>query len=80
MGGGSEGPRSFGDVSTISLEGSMVEIRHREPEQQGTPEQYQLLYSKSKVAVHPTSFTRDNILGFVAIVKKARCQSILGVH
>lgn len=32
--------------------------------------QYRLLYSKSKVYVNPTVYTRDNIPGFVALVKR----------
>ena len=31
---------------------------------------YRLLYSKSKVYVYPTSYGRDNIPGFVALVKR----------
>lgn len=32
---------------------------------------YRLIYSKSKVYVNPTAYARDNIPGFVALVKKA---------
>ena len=32
--------------------------------------QYRLLYSKSKVYVNPTVYARDNIPGFVALVKR----------
>lgn len=31
---------------------------------------YRLLYTKSKVYVNPTAYSRDNIPGFVAIVKR----------
>ncbi len=31
-----------------------------------------LIYSKSKVYVNPTAYARDNIPGFVALVKKVR--------
>ena len=31
---------------------------------------YRLLYSKSKVYVNPTAYARDNIPGFVALVKR----------
>ena len=31
---------------------------------------YRLLYTKSKVYVNPTAYARDNIPGFVAIVKR----------
>lgn len=33
---------------------------------------YRLLYTKSKVYVNPTAYARDNIPGFVAIVKRVR--------
>ena len=33
---------------------------------------YRLLYTKSKVYVNPTAYSRDNIPGFVAIVKRVR--------
>lgn len=32
--------------------------------------QFRLLYSKSKVYVNPTVYARDNIPGFVALVKR----------
>lgn len=31
---------------------------------------YRLIYSKSKVYVNPTAYARDNIPGFVSLVKK----------
>lgn len=31
-----------------------------------------LIYSKSKVYVNPTAYARDNIPGFVALVKRVR--------
>ena len=33
-------------------------------------DKYRLLYSKSKVYVNPTAYARDNIPGFVALVKR----------
>lgn len=33
-------------------------------------EKYRLLYSKSRVYVHPTAYARDNIPGFVTLVKR----------
>ena len=33
---------------------------------------FRLLYSKSKVYVNPTAYARDNIPGFVALVKRVR--------
>lgn len=56
----------------------MVEIR-REEENPRSPqlgnsvleeEKYRLLYSKSKVYIHPTAYARDNIPGFVVLVKR----------
>lgn len=38
---------------------------------------YRLLYSKSKVYVNPTAYARDNIPGFVALVKRVRLRSPL---
>lgn len=34
---------------------------------------YRLLYSKSKVYVNPTAYAKDNIPGFLALVKKVAC-------
>ncbi len=57
----------------------MVEIKHapEEGEKKKGPmedsiegQKYRLLYSKSKVYVHPTAYARDNIPGFVALVKR----------
>lgn len=42
-----------------SLSASMAEDTH-----------YRLIYSKSRVYVHPTAYARDNIPGFVALVKR----------
>lgn len=35
-------------------------------------DKYRLIYSKSKVYVNPTAYARDNIPGFVALVKRVR--------
>ena len=65
----------------------MVEIKHTDPissQEAGLAAsgssadssddgKYRLIYSKSKVYVNPTAYTRDNIPGFVALVKKV-CQ------
>ncbi|EFI28384.1 GTPase-activating protein gyp7 [Coprinopsis cinerea okayama7 len=49
----------------------MVEIKRTEaPRVDDDSERYRLLYSKSKVYVHPTAYSRDNIPGFVALVKR----------
>ena len=47
-----------------NLEQSVVDVENNE--------RYRLLYSKSKVYVHPTAYARDNIPGFVTLVKKVR--------
>ncbi|OAX38653.1 GTPase-activating protein gyp7 [Rhizopogon vinicolor AM-OR11-026] len=51
----------------------MVEIQRTQPEDRSTSveeEKYRLLYSKSKAYVNPTAYARDNIPGFVALVKR----------
>jgi hypothetical protein len=57
---------------------SMVQIKRsrtgRTPEEEDSTASYRLLYSKSKVYVNPTPYARDNIPGFVALVKKV-CKS-----
>ena len=35
-------------------------------------DRHRLVYSKSKVYVNPTAYARDNIPGFVALVKRVR--------
>ncbi|KAG8933952.1 GTPase activating protein [Tulasnella sp. 419] len=73
MGGGPSAPGSGArsppfDAISIHSSDSMVEIvQHPTTD---TPGLHRLLYSKSKVYLHPTAFARDNIPGFVAIVKK----------
>jgi len=69
MGGGPSDPSSS-ILSTHSSD-SMVEIVQSQPVE--TPGEHRLLYSKSKVYVHPSAFSRDNIPGFVGIVKKVGC-------
>lgn len=42
---------------------------------------YRLVYSKSKVYVNPTAYARDNIPGFVALVKRvSRSSTIASLH
>jgi TBC1 domain family member 15 len=56
----------------------MVEIRRLDAPDPGEPrnkaaeddDKYRLVYSKSKVYVNPTAYARDNIPGFVALVKR----------
>ncbi|KAF9453194.1 GTPase-activating protein gyp7 [Macrolepiota fuliginosa MF-IS2] len=40
------------------------------PVRSGEEDRYRLVYSKSKVYVNPTAYARDNISGFVALVKR----------
>jgi len=42
-------------------------------------EKYRLVYSKSKVYVNPTAYARDNIPGFVALVKRVCCIPLLEI-
>ncbi|KAH9946071.1 RabGAP/TBC [Epithele typhae] len=64
----------------------MVEIKHMprpsedmlvastSSEDSSDDSKYRLIYSKSKVYVNPTAYSRDNIPGFVALVKKETAQ------
>lgn len=75
---GDYNPSSFdSSLSTTSFD-SMVEIKRAGPPI-STPlgsglcldeDRYRLVYSKSKVYVNPTAYARDNIPGFVALVKR----------
>lgn len=64
--------------SICKQDGSMVEIKREAEANLGSPmtesaiedEKYRLLYSKSKVYIHPTAYSRDNIPGFVTLVKR----------
>lgn len=57
---------------------SMVEIKRTDSvlgssgAQPLEEDRYRLVYSKSKVYVNPTAYARDNIPGFVALVKRVR--------
>ncbi|KAG8217751.1 hypothetical protein J3R82DRAFT_5912 [Butyriboletus roseoflavus] len=69
------GNSHFTSLSVISS-GSMVEIKRVSDDDDNTSSpsadeesKYRLLYSKSKVYVNPTAYARDNIPGFVALVK-----------
>ena len=56
----------------------MVEIRRLDLPESAEPrnkaaeddDKYRLVYSKSKVYVNPTAYAKDNIPGFVALVKR----------
>lgn len=59
----------------------MVEIQRTQSESSGSlspsaeeESKYRLLYSKSRVYVNPTAYARDNIPGFVALVKRVSSQ------
>ncbi len=58
----------------------MVEIKRETTDDQPTQVQdgakYRLIYTKSKVYINPTAYARDNIPGFVAIVKRVRVPSL----
>ncbi|KAF8959030.1 RabGAP/TBC [Flammula alnicola] len=57
-------PSSIDSVlSTSSSESMLKQISEDD-------DKYRLLYSKSKVYVNPTAYARDNIPGFVALVKR----------
>jgi len=64
----------------------MVEIKRQATEDFSTSHEdsdgskYRLLYTKSKVYVNPTAYSRDNIPGFVAIVKRVRHLPQPGQH
>ncbi|KAH7889448.1 GTPase-activating protein gyp7 [Phlebopus sp. FC_14] len=68
---------SDGSLSIVSLD-SMVEIKCiQDPDENDIlsasaeeESKYRLIYSKSKVYVNPTAYARDNIPGFVALVKR----------
>lgn len=53
----------------------MVEIKRTDPPQHLANDdkedsKYRLLYTKSKVYVNPTAYARDNIPGFISLVKR----------
>jgi hypothetical protein len=68
---------SYDCLSTSSLSDSMVEIKRTDVIESPanllsthSEEKHRLVYSKSKVYVNPTAYARDNIPGFVALVKR----------
>ncbi|KAG5727673.1 GTPase-activating protein gyp7 [Termitomyces sp. T112] len=66
-------------ISTTSSD-SMVEIKRTDlphiPSTSPDDNRYRLIYSKSKVYVNPTAYARDNIPGFVVLVKREAPNSI----
>ncbi|KAG8754030.1 GTPase activating protein [Serendipita sp. 396] len=70
MGGGNTYKNLDEDLSTVSVD-DMVQINYSgQDEQPEEDKKYSLLYSKSAVFVHPTAYKRDNLPGFVSIVRK----------
>lgn len=49
---------------------SSPEIESQKRSPSGEEDKYRLVYSKSKVYVNPTAYARDNIPGFLALVKR----------
>ena len=64
----------------------MVEIKRTdlpgpsEKPNNSSDDKYRLLYSKSKIYVNPTAYARDNIPGFVALVKRASWPYVHSLH
>uniref|UniRef100_A0A0W0FU65 Rab-GAP TBC domain-containing protein n=1 Tax=Moniliophthora roreri TaxID=221103 RepID=A0A0W0FU65_MONRR len=74
----SDSPSLETSISTFSSD-SMVEIKRvvetESQKQAGSSQQegedkYRLVYTKSKVYVNPTAYARDNIPGFIALVRR----------
>ena len=63
----------------------MVEIKRSDlpssshPSHSDDDDKYRLIYSKSKVYVNPTAYARDNIPGFVALVKRVGSTAVVSV-
>ncbi|KAG9318717.1 hypothetical protein JVU11DRAFT_815 [Chiua virens] len=79
-GGDSHRPSLSDSTLSVISSGSMVEIKRMSDDDDNTlsasadeESKYRLLYSKSKVYVNPTAYARDNIPGFVALVK---CEAV----
>ena len=52
------------EIKRTDLAGPSEKLNHSDDDK------YRLLYSKSKIYVNPTAYARDNIPGFVALVKR----------
>ncbi|KAG6878736.1 hypothetical protein C0993_011551 [Termitomyces sp. T159_Od127] len=69
-----EASSSLDSLFSITSLDSMVEIKRTDPAHipSTNPDdnRYRLIYSKSKVYVNPTAYARDNIPGFIALVKR----------
>ncbi|KAG6889299.1 hypothetical protein C0995_001955 [Termitomyces sp. Mi166 len=66
-------------LSLLQLD-SMVEVKRTDlppiPTTSPDDDRYRLIYSKSKVYVNPTAYARDNIPGFVTLVKREAANPI----
>ncbi|KAH7340494.1 rab-GTPase-TBC domain-containing protein [Rhizoctonia solani] len=72
---GTPGSPHSEDDDFTHISNSMVSIKPPSPPVDTEAERdeqarYRLIYSKSKVYVHPTAYARDNIPGFISIVKR----------
>ncbi|CAE6417113.1 hypothetical protein BN14_00283 [Rhizoctonia solani AG-1 IB] len=72
---GTPGSLSSADDDFTHITNSMVSIKPPSPPVETEAERdeqakYRLIYSKSKVYIHPTAYARDNIPGFISIVKR----------
>jgi len=72
---------------TVAQSESMVEIKRTDlPRTESSlprseeDDKYRLIYSKSKVYVNPTAYARDNIPGFVALVKRVGPRALVHLH
>jgi hypothetical protein len=76
--------RGILSLTTHRQSDSMVEIRQETTDTPSPPGEdeakYRLIYTKSKVYVNPTAYARDNIPGFVAIVKRVRIPFVPSCH
>ena len=76
--------RGILSLTTHRQSDSMVEIRQETTDTSSPPGEdeakYRLIYTKSKVYVNPTAYARDNIPGFVAIVKRVRIPFVPSCH
>ncbi|KAF8201436.1 GTPase-activating protein gyp7 [Pholiota molesta] len=64
-------PSSIGsEISTSSRSNAPISWPSQKKGTHEDDDKYRLIYSKSKVYVNPTAYTRDNIPGFVALVKR----------
>lgn len=72
-------PFRLGDVPTDSnshskdpsSDSSQLPVTGSDGIQEEDPQPYKLRWSKSKVYIHPTSFLRDNLSGYVGILQRA---------